>query len=70
MEINNKVGKFSASRISELLAQGTGKTAQSYVLELALQMLGIKKDITTGDMLHGINNQMPAFQQVIKPRTS
>jgi hypothetical protein len=67
MEINNRTGKFSASRISELLAQGTGKTAQSYVLELALQMLGIKKDITTGDMLHGINNQMPAFQQVIKP---
>ena len=67
MEINNRTGKFSASRISELLSLGTGKTAQSYVLELAMQMIGIKKDIQTIDMLHGITNQMPAFQQVIKP---
>jgi len=66
MEANNRVGKFSASRISELLAGGTGKTAQSYVLELAMAMVGIKKDIQTTDMLHGVTNQMPAFSQCIK----
>jgi len=42
METNNRVGKFSASRISELLAGGTGKTAQSYCLDLAMEMIDIK----------------------------
>lgn len=59
--------RFSASRISELLADGQGKTAQSYILDLALQSLGIKDDISTPAMKHGINNQLNAFQQVVKP---
>ncbi len=58
---------FSASRISELLAGGQGKTAQSYILDLALQTIGIKDDISTPAMKHGIQNQMNAFEQVVKP---
>lgn len=58
---------FSASRISELLAGGSGKTAQSYCLDLALQEIGIKEEISTPAMKHGIQNQMNAFETVIKP---
>lgn len=67
-EVNLKVGKFSASRISELLAGGTGKTAQCYCLDLASQMIGISKDIQTNAMLHGIANQRTAFDVCIKPK--
>lgn len=59
--------KFSASRISELLAGGSGKTAQSYILDLSLQSLGIKDQLDTPALRHGINNQLNAFEQVIKP---
>lgn len=59
--------RFSASRISELLAGGQGKTAQSYILDLAMQSIGIKDDISTPAMKHGINNQINAFEKVVKP---
>lgn len=59
--------KFSASRISELLAGGTGKTAQSYILDLALQSIGIKDEMSTPAMKHGIQNQLAGFQTVVKP---
>ena len=59
--------RFSASRISELLAGGTGKTAQSYILDLALQSIGIKEEISTPAMKHGIQNQMSGFENVVKP---
>ena len=59
--------RFSASRISELLAGGQGKTAQSYVLDLALQSIGIKEDFSTPAMKHGIQNQLAGFEQVVKP---
>lgn len=58
---------FSASRISELLAGGTGKTAQNYCLDLALQEIGIKDELSTPAMKHGIQNQMNAFETVVKP---
>ncbi len=59
--------KFSASRISELLAWGQGKTAQSYILDLALQSIGIKEEVNTPAMKHGIQNQLNAFESVVKP---
>jgi hypothetical protein len=59
--------RFSASRISELLAGGTGKTAQNYILDLALQSIGIKEEISTPAMKHGIQNQLNGFEQVVKP---
>ncbi len=59
--------RFSASRISELLAGGAGKTAQTYILDLALQSIGINDDFTTPAMKHGIANQINAFEKVVKP---
>ena len=59
--------RFSASRISELLAGGQGKTAQSYILDLAMQSIGLRDDISTPAMKHGIQNQLNAFEQVVKP---
>jgi hypothetical protein len=59
--------RFSASRISELLAGGQGKTAQSYILDLSLQSIGIKDELSTPAMKHGIQNQLNAFEQVVKP---
>ena len=59
--------RFSASRISELLAGGTGKTAQSYILDLSLQSLGIKDELSTPAMKHGIQNQLAGFEAVVKP---
>ena len=59
--------RFSASRISELLAGGTGKTAQSYILDLAMQSIGLRDELSTPAMKHGIQNQMNGFEQVVKP---
>lgn len=59
--------RFSASRISELLAGGTGKTANNYILDLALQSLGIKDELSTPAMKHGIQNQLAGFEAVVKP---
>jgi len=59
--------RFSASRISELLAGGQGKTAQSYILDLAMQSIGLKDDFTTPAMKHGIQNQISGFEAVVKP---
>jgi hypothetical protein len=59
---------FSASRIGELLAEGTGKTAQSYCLDLALQSIGIRDEFETSAMRHGTVNQHNAFELIIKPK--
>jgi|APGre2960657505_1045072.scaffolds.fasta_scaffold79672_2 hypothetical protein len=57
---------FSASRISELLAVGTGKTAQSYILDLALQEIDLKQDFDTKEMKHGRVCQVDCYQFVIE----
>lgn len=62
-----KKAQFSASNISRLLAGGSGKTAQSYVLELALKSIGIKDDIDTAATRHGLNNQFNAYTNVVLP---
>lgn len=69
METHSAIIKtyFSASRIGELLANGSGKTANNYILDLALQSIGIKDDFITPSMKHGINNQINAFEGVVKP---
>lgn len=51
---------FTASRVSELCASGTGKTRQNYIFEIAEDHVGAKKDITTQAMYHGINNEVYA----------
>ena len=69
--MEERIARFTASNISRLLSEsrggGMGATAQSYILELALQSIGIKEDIQTKEMLHGINNQINAFESVVKP---
>jgi hypothetical protein len=62
-----KTGMFSASRISELLAGGTGKTRQSYIYDLALDVLDCKPQISTSAMEHGINTEALAFEYAVKP---
>jgi len=65
-------GKFSASRISELLAEGktkgaTSKTRLNYIYDIALDKMGCKEDIYTKAMEHGKVNQYDAhniFKQI------
>ena len=52
---------FSASRIGDLLAQGSGKTRSNYIFEIAESHVDAKKDITTSAMLHGISNEVYAI---------
>ena len=59
--------RFSASRISELLAGGQGKTANNYILDLAMQSIGLKDELSTPAMKHGIQNQLTGFEAVVKP---
>jgi len=53
---------FSASKISDLLAQGTGKTRMNYIFELSERAIGIDNSVTTAEMLHGINSEIDALQ--------
>ena len=53
---------FSASRLSELLSGGTGKTKNNYIFDLALKAIGADKDIATPAMKHGIQNEPFALQ--------
>lgn len=52
---------FSASRITDLLAGGTGKTRMNYIFELAERSIGIDNSVTTAAMLHGINSEKDAL---------
>lgn len=65
--MGTRTGMFSASRITELLAGGTGKTRQSYIYDLALDVLGCKPQISTSAMEHGINTESLAFEYSVKP---
>ena len=60
-----KIKTFSASRISDLLAEGQGKTRMNYIFDLAAESIGIKKDITTKAMTHGIVNEVYAMSLLI-----
>jgi hypothetical protein len=51
---------FSASKISDLLAQGQGRSRLSYIYELAERSIGIDNSVTTIQMLHGINSELDA----------
>jgi len=63
-----RVGCFSASNISRLLAGGTGATRKTYILEVATEVvLGERPQLDTAAMKHGIANQMNAFEFVLKP---
>ena len=63
----DKRGYFSASRITELLAEGTGATRQTYLIDLALDAIGLKKEFDTPQMEHGRNTEHDAFEFCVKP---
>jgi hypothetical protein len=52
---------FSASKISDLLAQGQGRSRLSYIYELAERSIGIDNSVTTAAMLHGIQSEHDAL---------
>jgi hypothetical protein len=63
-----RVGCFSASNISRLMAGGGGATRKSYILEVATEVVvGQRPQLDTAAMKHGIANQMNAFEFVLKP---
>ena len=63
----DRAGYFSASRISNLLAGGSGATKQSYLIDLALEAIGLGKNYDNTSMLHGRNTEADAFEFVVKP---
>lgn len=63
-----RVGCFSASNISRLLAGGGGSTRKTYILELATEVvIGAKPQLDTSATRHGIANQINAYEFVLKP---
>ena len=60
---------ISASSVHKLCPadKSKTKTAQSYVLELAMREIGIKDNIETAAMRHGTTNQYNAFDMAVKP---
>jgi hypothetical protein len=65
MQINKPKGVFSASRISELLATGSGKTKQSYIYDICLDILGLKINFENEAMRHGVATEQNAFDDVV-----
>jgi hypothetical protein len=60
-------GSFSASRISELLTGGSGKTRDNYIYDIAKEVVIGREDFDTEAMKHGRSNQINAFDKVVKP---
>jgi hypothetical protein len=60
--MENRTGMFTASRCGDLLAAGTGKTALNYIFEIAENLNGLKKEVSTKPMLHGIVNEVTAIE--------
>lgn len=63
--MENRKGMFTASRIGDLLASGTGKTRLNYIFDIALDLHGLGKDISTKAMEHGIINERSAIDILI-----
>jgi hypothetical protein len=63
---------ISASSVHKLCPadKSKTKTAQSYVLELAMRELGIYNNATTAEMRHGIDNQTVAYEVAVLPKYS
>ena len=61
-------GKFTASRIADLLATGTGKTRQNYIFDIASDLVGCKAEISTQAMTHGIINERTAIDILISEK--
>jgi hypothetical protein len=57
-----RLRRFSASRISELLAKGKGKSKFKYIYDLGAEALGCKRELNLKEMKHGLANQYDAFE--------
>ncbi len=67
----DKIGGLGASEVHKLFTgQGIkSKTAQTLCYEKALEIItGVKKNITTAPMTHGILNEFTAFEQCVLPK--
>ena len=62
--MNNK-GNFSASGVSRLCSEGSGKTRLSYIYEIALNMVDCKEELNTKALTHGIVNEVNALDVLI-----
>lgn len=60
------MARISASGIGEILTGG--KTADSYIFRKSLEGMGIKDEITTWPMRHGIINQHEAFKLLLQDK--
>jgi hypothetical protein len=60
-----RVGKPSASRISELLTKGIGKTRMNYIFDLACEKVGVFNKVNTKAMEHGLINQKNGFDAFV-----
>lgn len=58
-------GVFSASGVHALLAEGTGKTRQSYIFDVAMDAIGKKKDFDNDSMKHGRNTERNGYQRIL-----
>ena len=64
----SRLGMFTASRISELMASGTGKTRLNYIFDIADELINGSKDFETKAMQHGTINQYDAFDIAFRPK--
>lgn len=60
--MESRKGMFTASRVGDLLAEGTGKTRMNYIFEIAEELVEAKKDFKTPAMEHGIMNERTAIE--------
>jgi hypothetical protein len=67
-QINKRKGLFTASRMSDLLAAGEGKSRNSYIFDVAASVFDCSPSVDTAAMRHGIINQHNAFRLVVQPK--
>jgi len=70
MKVKKPDGIFSASMVSQLCAEGTGKTRQKAILNCVLKELGLYIDFDNEYMKHGRANEPNAFKHTKKKYAS
>lgn len=60
-------GMFTASRMSDLLAEGSGQSRNNYIFDVAAGVFGCDSRVETAEMRHGIINQHNAFRLAVQP---
>lgn len=60
LQNNERLRMFTASRISDLLAGGAGKSKLNYIFDIASEAVGAKVEISTKQMEHGKINERTA----------